>query len=73
MRNDVDPITVDPHYSPRFYAELWGFSESTILRWFQDVKGVLKSSERSRNGRRTRVEIRIPYSLAMRVYEERTK
>jgi hypothetical protein len=73
MKFDVEPITVDPHFSPRFYAELWGISESTVLRWFQDQPGVLKCGGPSRNGRRTRVELRIPFSLAMRIYAERTK
>jgi hypothetical protein len=71
MKADVQPITIDPHYTPRFYAELWGLSESTVLRWFQDQPGVLKCGE-PRKGRRTRVEIRIPFSLAMRIYQERT-
>ena len=70
---NVQPITIDPHYTPRLYAELWGISESTVLRWFQDQPGVLKCGEPKGNGRRTRVEIRIPFSLAMRVYQERTK
>ena len=71
MKADVQPVTIDPHFTPRFYAELWGISESTVLRWFQDQPGVLKCGEAKR-GRRTRVEIRIPFSLAMRVYNERT-
>ena len=73
MRLDVQPITIDPHFSTRFYAELWGISESTVLRWFQDQPGVLKCGEPKRGGRRTRVELRIPFSLAMRIYAERTK
>ena len=73
MRQDVQPVTIDPHYTPRFYAELWGLSESTVLRWFQDQPGVLKCGEPRRNGCRTRVEIRIPFSLAMRVYAERSR
>lgn len=67
------PITVDPHYTPQFYAELWGMSPSTVVRWFQDLEGVLKLSRPARNGRRIRVELRIPFSLAMRVYRERTR
>ena len=68
-----EPITIDPHYSPQFYAELWGMSPSTVVRWFQDMEGVLKLSHRVANGRRSRVELRIPFSLAMRVYRERTR
>jgi hypothetical protein len=67
------PIPIDPHYSPQFYAELWGMSASTVIRWFQDLAGVLKLSKPSKNGRRVRVELRIPFSLAMRVYSERTR
>lgn len=67
----VQPITIDPHYSPRFYSELWCVSESTVLRWFQDLPGVLKLGEPSK--KRARREIRIPFSIAMRVHEERSK
>jgi hypothetical protein len=70
---DPEPIVIDPHYSPQFYAELFGTSTSTILRWFQDMDGVLKLSQPAKNGKRTRVELRIPYSLAMREYRRRTQ
>jgi hypothetical protein len=66
------PIAIDPHFSPQFYAELWGISVSTVLRWFQDLDGVLKLNKPVRNGKRSRVELRIPFSLAMRVYREHT-
>ena len=69
---DPEPIVVDPHYSPQFYAELWGMSPSTVVRWFQDTDGVLKLSKASNNGKRARVELRIPFSLAMREYRSRT-
>ena len=70
---EPEPIPVDPHFSPQFYAELWGISVSTVLRWFQDLPGVLKLSKPSKNGGRVRVELRIPFSLAMQVYREHTK
>lgn len=69
----TEPIKIDPHYSPQFYAELWGLSPSTVLRWFQDRDGVLKLRGQSRNGKRARSELRIPFSLAMQVYRERTQ
>jgi hypothetical protein len=68
-----EPIRIDPHFSPQFYAELWGTSPSTVIRWFEDRVGVLKLSKPARNGKRTRVELRIPFSLAMQVYRERTQ
>lgn len=65
-------VNIDQHYSPQFYAELWGVSRDTIVRWFQDLPGVLKLSEPGKRCK-TRVELRIPYRLACKVYEERTK
>jgi hypothetical protein len=50
-----------------------GIHVSAVVRWFQDLEGVLKLSEPSKNGKRTRIELRIPFSLAMRVYRERTR
>ena len=73
MITTPQPIAIDPHFSPQFYAELWGISVSTVTRWFQDEPGVLKLQTSSGTGRRRRVELRIPYSVAMRVYAERTK
>lgn len=67
------PLVLEPHYSPRFYAELWNVSESTTLRWFRDEPGVLRIGDSGAGNKRSRCELRIPYSLAMRVYEERTR
>jgi hypothetical protein len=64
---------IDQHYTPQFYAELWGMSASTVVRWFQDKEGVLKLRKAAKNGKRSRIELRIPYSLALREYRERTK
>jgi hypothetical protein len=69
---EPEPVSIDPHYSAQFYAELWGLSASTVIRWFQDMPGVLRVAKRSKNGKRTRVELRIPFSQAMRVYRKRT-
>jgi hypothetical protein len=65
-------VNIDQHYSPQFYTELWGVSRDTIVRWFQDLPGVLKLSEPGKRGRQ-RVELRIPYRLACKVYEDRTR
>ena len=70
---EPQPIVIDQHYSPQFYAELWGLSPSTVVRWFQDKDGVLKLKKPARNGKRVRVELRIPLSLAMEEYRQRTR
>ena len=69
---EPQPVVIDPHYSPQFYAELCGLSASTILRWFQDMDGVLKVNGPAKNGKRTRIELRIPYSVWMAEYRRRT-
>jgi hypothetical protein len=69
---DPQPIVIDQHFSAQFYAELWRLDPSTVIRWFQDMPGVLKLSKASRNGKRTRVELRIPLSVAMGEYRRRT-
>jgi hypothetical protein len=73
LGSEPQPVTIDQHYSPQFYAELWGTSPSTVIRWFQDMDGVLHLSKPGKNGKRVRVELRIPYSLAMREYRRRTQ
>lgn len=70
---EPQPVAVDPHYTSHFYAELWGLSPSTVVRWFQDKEGVLKVTKQAKNGKRVRVELRIPLSLAMQEYRERTR
>src|SRR5215470_5806545 len=39
------------HFTPRTLAELWGFSEDTIQRWFEDQPGVLKHGDEGGRGR----------------------
>lgn len=44
MHRIVPPeqIVIDPHFSPQFYAELWGINAQTVVRSFQDLPGVLE-------------------------------
>jgi hypothetical protein len=72
-KNLIQPIPVEKHFSAAFYAELWGVSKDTIVRWFQDKPGVLKMGSEPCKGRRTRAELRIPFCVAMKEYEERSK
>ena len=61
------------HFSTRTLAELWGFSEDTIQRWFEDEPGVLKQGSGGERGGKRKLFLRIPESVAGRVYQERTK
>jgi hypothetical protein len=56
------------HFSPRTLSEIWGYSTDTILRWFRDEDGVLRSGDKAGEG-----DMRIPQSVAERVYRQKTK
>jgi hypothetical protein len=62
------------HFTAAELGELWKLDESTIRRLFQDEPGVLKIGKcRRRDGKRDYVILRIPESVALRVYQERSK
>jgi hypothetical protein len=62
------------HFTPQELAELWVLDPSTIRRIFIDEPGVLKYGNSSiRSGRREYVTLRIPESVARKVYAKRTR
>lgn len=79
----VGPIKFNPettsnpferHYTPQELAELWGFDHTTIRRMFVDEPGVLKVGKSARrDGKRAYVSLRIPASVAERVYRRKTR
>jgi hypothetical protein len=67
---------LEPLLTPRELAELWKFDESTIRRMFQDEPGVMKKSEPVLMKNRKRspsVTLRIPVSVAKRVFDRLSK
>jgi hypothetical protein len=53
---------------------MWGFDPNTIRRMFIDEPGVLKEGKQARrDGKRPYVSIRIPTSVAQRVYARKTR
>jgi len=70
MRQEVRPF--ERHFTPRDLADLWKLDETTIRRIFQDEPGVLKIGKANRrDGKRDYITLRIPESVAARVYWER--
>ena len=55
------------HYSAQELAALWGFSTDTIRRHFENEPDVLVLGDKSPRGKRRRVTLRIPESVAQRV------
>jgi hypothetical protein len=68
----ITPAT-EQHYTTRQVAEMWGISEQTVVRIFQDEEGVLKlSMPRGLTAKRAaRVSLRIPASVLDRVHKQR--
>ena len=70
----VEETAFERHYTPKHLAELWLLDESTIRRLFHDEPGVLKyGNSYRRSGRREYVTLRIPESVARRVYARKTR
>ncbi len=68
---DVTVIT-ERHYTPEELAEIWNLSTDTVRRIFENEPGVLVI-ERKRSGSRRRYRtLRIPESVALRVYRRLT-
>ena len=62
---------IERHFTPDELAEAWNLDATTIRRIFQDEPGVLKLGKTGRRGKRDYITLRIPESVAMRVYRER--
>jgi hypothetical protein len=60
----------EKHYTVAELAKMWGFGRTTVRRWVENEPGVLRQGEsRLRRGRKRHyVSLRIPESVAMRVY-----
>jgi hypothetical protein len=67
------PIVIEQCYPPSFYAALLHVSVSTIVRAFRDRPGVIALGEESKNGKRTRVELRIPFKVFEQYCAERSR
>ena len=63
---------LERHYLLWELAEAWGLNEDTIRPWFLDEPGVLKIEHRLRKNKRGYVTLRVPESVARRVYKRRT-
>lgn len=63
---------LERHYLLWELAEAWGLSEDCLRPWFDSEPGVLKIESRLRKGKRGYTSLRVPESVARRVYRERT-
>ena len=66
------PEFLERHFSVAELGEAWGLAEDTIRPWFIDEVGVLKIERRLRKNKRGYTSLRVPESVARRVYRQRT-
>jgi hypothetical protein len=67
-------VNCDPferHFTSRELAQTWKLDETTIRRMFQDEAGVMKIGKSGRRDKRDYVTLRIPESVAARVYRQK--
>jgi hypothetical protein len=64
----------ESHFSVRYWARLWGFSEKTVREWFRDEygPGILRQPNVGRRSKRDYTTIMISPTAAARVYAKRT-
>jgi hypothetical protein len=66
------PEFLERHFMLWELAKAWGLNEATIRGWFIDEPGVLKIEHKLRKNKRGYVSLRVPESVARRVYLLRT-
>ena len=75
-RKPVQSITglalgLERHYSVAEIAEMWGLSEKTVRRMFEEEDGVLQWSTPETRRKRGYITLRIPESVLLRVLRKR--
>lgn len=63
----------EKHYSVQQIAKLWGLSDDTIRRIFQNEPGVLKHGSPETRFKRKRIQLSIPESVMQKVYVRLTR
>ena len=69
----TQPTLTERHYSVKEVAQMWGLSPAAIRRLFCDEPGVLRFGKEKSGHRRDYVTLRIPASVAGRVYRRCTR
>lgn len=64
---------IEEMLSPQQLAEKWNLGTSTIRRMFMDEPGVMVYGDQSKKKKRQYLTIRIPLSVALRVYARRAR
>jgi len=65
---------LERHYTITELAKAWHLSYNHLREWFQSEPGVIKfgTGKLNKGRKRTNVQLRVPESVARRVYRRRT-
>jgi len=63
----------EKHFTVDELSALWHLDQATIRKLFRDAPGVLRVGHGETRNKRGRVHLRIPESVATRVYAERCR
>ena len=63
---------LEQHYTIGKLSKMWGFSAHTIRAWFEDEPGCLMIHHPEKMHKRGYTSIRVPHSVAERVYQRHT-
>lgn len=68
------PDFMERHYTLAELAKTWHVSRYTLEAWFRNVPGIIRygTAKLNKGRKRTYVSLRVPESVARRVYKERT-
>jgi hypothetical protein len=64
---------MEPHKTPQYFAQKWGFSVKVVRELFAHEPGVIKVDRPEELHKRGYCSIRIPESVAARVYKRITR
>jgi hypothetical protein len=75
MNDERRPDFLERHYTVAELSKAWHVSARVVREWFTNEPGIVKygAGKLRKNCKRIHVSIRIPESVARRVYNERMK
>ena len=68
MAQPAQPTLMEHHFSVKELAEMWGLSPVAVRRMFRNESGVIRFGKENKGHIRDYVTLRIPASVAERVY-----
>ncbi len=66
-------LALERHYTVGEIGKMWGLSEKTVRRMFEDEDGVLQWGLGEQRHKRGYITMRIPESVLLRVHYRRTQ